>query len=158
MWEGACMINERERKKEIAKRGACLGLVSLSVYINWTQLPEWWLLNDFNLLHDCMSIQWGSCQCNFLWCTNPGRISFLNGFKSDWMIVHIPIQNGIFQRLVLYKTIENSNIKINRKILLFSGKILIFVRTRYRKVEGENKKCFSLTIYCVISTSFTWKY
>ena len=31
----------------------------------------------------------------------------MNGFKSDWMTVHIPIQNGFVQRLVLYKTIEN---------------------------------------------------
>ena len=55
------------------------------------------------------------------------------------MTVHIPIQNGFVERLVLYKTIENSNIKINRKILLSNGKILICVRTRYHKMESENK-------------------
>ena len=43
---------------------------------------------------------------------------------------------------VLYKTIENSNIKINRKILLSNDNLLIFVRTRYHKVETENKKMF----------------
>ena len=66
----------------------------------------------------------------------------MNGFKFDWMAVLIPILNGFVQRLVLYKTIENSNIKIKRKILLFIGKILIVVRTRYSKVESENKKMF----------------
>ena len=44
---------------------------------------------------------------------------------------------------------------MNRKILLSNGKILIFVRTRYHKVEIENEKCFTLTIYSVISISFT---
>ena len=65
--------------------------------------------------------------------------------------MHIPIQKEFVQRLVLYKTIENSNIKINRKILLYYGKTLLFVRTRYHKVESENKKCFILTSYCLIS-------
>ena len=59
--------------------------------------------------------------------------------------------------LVLYKTIENSNTKINSTILLSKSTILISVRTRYHKVESENKN-FRLTIYCVISISFTWKY
>ena len=36
--------------------------------------------------------------------------------------------------------------------------ILICFSTRYHKVESENKNCFRLTIYCVISISFTWKY
>ena len=71
-----------------------------------------------------------------------GVILTLDGFQSDWMTVHIPIQSGFVQRLVLYKTIENSNIKINRKILLSNGKILIFLRTRYRKVKSENKNVF----------------
>ena len=65
--------------------------------------------------------------------------SILNDFQCDWMTVHIPIQNGFVQRLVLYKTIENSNIKINGKILLSNGKILIFVRIRYRNVASENR-------------------
>ena len=43
-----------------------------------------------------------------------GEDSILNDSQSDWMTVHIPIQNEIVKRLVLYKTIENSNIKINR--------------------------------------------
>ena len=51
----------------------------------------------------------------------------LNCFQSDGMTVHIPIQNGFVQRLVLYKTIENSDIKINTRILLSNGKILIFL-------------------------------
>ena len=42
-----------------------------------------------------------------------------------------------------------------RKILLSNGSILIFVRTLYSEVENENKRGFSFTIYCVISTSFT---
>ena len=84
-----------------------------------------------------------------------GGDSILNDFQSDWMTIHIPIQNELVQRLVLYKTIENSNIKINREILLSNGKTLIFVRTRYHKAESENKKCFILTSYCVISISFT---
>ena len=36
-------------------------------------------------------------------------------------------------------TIKKVNIKINRKILLYNGKTLIFVRTRYHKVESENE-------------------
>ena len=67
------------------------------------------------------------------------------------MTIHIPIQNGFAQRLVLYKTIENSNTKTNSKILLSKSTILICVRTRYHKVESENRNCFRLTIYCVIS-------
>ena len=74
------------------------------------------------------------------------------------MTVHIPIQNGFARRLVSYKTIEKSNIKINRKILLSIGKILICARTRYHTVESENKNCFALTMYCVISISFTLHY
>ena len=91
-------------------------------------------------------------------CTNPGHNSILNRLQSDWMTVHIPIQNGFAQRLVLCKTIENSNTKINSKILLSKNTILICVRTRYHKVKSENKNGFRLTIYCVISISFTWKY
>ena len=90
--------------------------------------------------------------------SDAGHIYILNGFKSDWMTIHIPIQNGYARRLVSYKTIENSNIKINRKILLSFGKILICARTWYHTLESENKNCFALTFYCVISISFTWKY
>ena len=64
---------------------------------------------------------------------------YLECFQSEWMTIHILIQNEFVQRLVLYQTIENSNIKINRKILLSNDKTLIFVRTRYHKVESENK-------------------
>ena len=71
------------------------------------------------------------------------------------MTVHTPIQNGFARRLVSYKTIENSNIKINRKILLSIGKILKCARTRYHTLESEYKNCFALIIYCVISISFT---
>ena len=74
------------------------------------------------------------------------------------MTVHIPIQNGFAQRLVLYETIENTNTKINSTLLLYKSTILICVRTRYHKVESENKNCFRLTIYSVISISFTLKY
>ena len=84
-----------------------------------------------------------------------GEDSILNDFQSDWMTIHTPIQNEFVQRLVLYKTIENSNIKINMEILLSNGKTLIFVRTQYHKVESENKKCFTLTSYCVLTISFT---
>ena len=55
-------------------------------------------------------------------------------------------------------TMENSNTKINSKILLSKSTILISVRTWYHKMESENKNCFRLTIYCVISISFTSKY
>ena len=55
------------------------------------------------------------------------------------MTVHIPIQNGIVDRLVLFKTIENSNMKINRKILLSNFKIFKFVRTPYQNVNSEKK-------------------
>ena len=58
------------------------------------------------------------------------------------MAVPVPFKNGFAQRLVLYKTIKNSNIKINRKILLSIGKFLICVRTRYHKMESRNKKKF----------------
>ena len=86
-----------------------------------------------------MSIKRGPCLYTFHWCTNPWRNSVVNGFQSDWMTVHIPIQNGFAQRLLLCNTIENSYIKINRKILLSNGKIIICVRTRYQKVESENE-------------------
>ena len=66
----------------------------------------------------------------------------MNGFQSGWMTVHIPIQSGFVHRLVLYKTIDNSNIKINRQLLFSNGKILLFVRTRYHKVDSENKTVF----------------
>ena len=56
--------------------------------------------------------------------TNIIKSLFLNDFHSVWMTVHIPIQNGIVELLDLYKTKENSHIKINRKILLFNCKIL----------------------------------
>ena len=46
----------------------------------------------------------------------PGRNSILNDFHSERMIVHIPIPNGFAKRLVLYETIEISNMKINKKI------------------------------------------
>ena len=68
-----------------------------------------------------------------------GEDSILNDSQSDWMTIHIPIQNEFVKRLALYKTIENSNIKINTEILglLSNGKTLIFVRTLYHKVESE---------------------
>ena len=98
----------------------------------------WRVLRDLRaLLQDYMSIKLKSCRYTFYGCTNQGRNSISNGFKSDWMAVHIPIQYGFVQRLVLYKTIENSNIKINKKILFSNGKILIFARIQYHKVEGE---------------------
>ena len=62
-------------------------------------------------------------------CTNRGRNNILNDFYSDWMTVPIPIQNGFVERFVLYKTIENSNRKINRKILFSNIQIFIVVRT-----------------------------
>ena len=107
-----------------------LGLVSLSSFINWTIIFEssdsrvmttGWLRSIAWLHVDLMRVM----LVYFHWSTNPGCNSFLNGFQSDWITVHIPIQNGFVQGLVLYKTIENFYIKINRKILLSNGKILV---------------------------------
>ena len=63
----------------------------------------------------------------------------LNGFQSDWMIAFFLFKIDSSNDCFIYKTIEISNIKINRKILLSNGKIFIFVRTRYHNVESENK-------------------
>ena len=82
--------------------------------------------------------------CCVLVCLHAsGRNPILNDFDSDWMRVHIPIQNGFVERLVLYKTIENSNMKINMKILLSNVKIFIVVRTQYQKVKSEKKNIIS---------------
>ena len=72
-------------------------------------------------------------------CTNRGRNYILNDFYSDGMTVPILIQNGFVERFVLHKTIENSNRKIKRKILLSNFQIFIVVRTQYHKVKGEKK-------------------
>ena len=71
---------------------------------------------------------------------------FLDSLQSDWMTVHIPFQNEFVQRLVIYKIIENSNIKINRKILLSNGKILLSVKLGITRWKVK-VKCFTLPIY-----------
>ena len=55
------------------------------------------------------------------------------------MTVHIIFQNGFVERLVLYKTIENSNVNMNGKMLLSNVKIFSFARNQYNTVESEKK-------------------
>ena len=77
------------------------------------------------------------------------------------MAVHVPFKNGFAQRLVLYKTLKNSNIQINRKILLSNGRILICVRIRYHKMESGKRKFYinsSLRIIHIIYMKILLKF